>query len=417
MHRPSLLTLLAALLLAAPLASLAQQPLPIAPDLGLESTVFAADLPFPAGMAALPDGSILVGTSVSTGNGYYDSTGEILRLVDTDADGVADLPYQTVVTGLPGSITSLALAGDLLLVTSTAPGNEAISVLRMTPGLDGPYTLLGTIEFRFISALHTTYGLATRPHPDEPNAWDVVFAIGANGNDRGGSRLVRLSGLIEADLADSSVYLTTLRDDGETITFTQPIAVATGIRNTSAMAFHPATGDLWIAENGIDGLEDPFVSLSADELDVVPADAIGTEPIDFGFPSTYTRYDTGEVVGSTGAPPFVVFRPLDGSESEGIASLAVIPETGPPGLRGGLVAGFHGQFDLTGLENEENPVLWIDPSDGAMRTVVPNDAPTVGHIDTILATGDALYFADLCADGFLWQLDPCGVIYRVTAAP
>ena len=36
-----------------------------------------------------------------------------------------------------------------------------------------------------------------------------------------------------------------------------PVTVATGIRNTSTMVFDPATGDLWIGENGIDGFEDP----------------------------------------------------------------------------------------------------------------------------------------------------------------
>ena len=40
----------------------------------------------------------------------------------------------------------------------------------------------------------------------------------------------------------SSVYLATMHDDGESIVFDQPIAVASGIRNTSAMAFDPATG-------------------------------------------------------------------------------------------------------------------------------------------------------------------------------
>ena len=392
-----------------------KQSLPLEPDLGLQATTFATDLAFPAGMAVLPDGSLLVGTSVSTGNGYYDSTGEIVRLTDVDGDGVADRPYATVASGLPGSITALALAGNLLFVTSTAPGNETISALRLGEDFAGPYELAGTIEFRFINALHTTYGLLTRQHPDDPTAWDLVFNIGANGNDRGSTRLVKVSGLIEDKLADSSVYLATLHDDGESIVFGKPIAVATGIRNTSAMAFDPATGDLWIAENGIDGLVDPFVSFSADELDVVPAEAIGRETIDFGFPDTYTQYDTGEVVGSTGTEPFTVFLPIDGSESEGVSSLAFAPASFPEELRNGLFAGFHGQFDLVGIENEENPLLWIGIESGEHLTVVGNDVATVGHIDTLVSSDDALYVADLCADGSLSQIEPCGVIYRVTA--
>jgi glucose/arabinose dehydrogenase len=407
------LSIVCALLIVLP--ALAQEPLPLEPGLGLQATVFASDLAFPSGMAVLPDGSLLVGTSVSETNGYYSSVGEIVRLVDADGDGAADLPYQTVASGLPGSITALALADDVLFVTSTEPGNETISALRVTEDFSGTYAPLGTIDFRFINALHTTYGLATRPNPDDPVAWDLVFNIGANGNDRGSTRPVKLTGLIEDSLPDSAVYLATFYDEGDAIVFGKPIAVATGIRNTSAMAFDPATGDLWIGENGIDGLVDPFISFSADELDVAPAEAIGSETLDFGFPDTYTDYATGQVVGATGVAPFVVFLPLDGSESEGVSSLAFAPEAFPDDLQNGVFAGFHGQFDLTGIENEENPLLWVSTETGDMVTVVGNDAATVGHIDTLVASADALYVADLCADGFLWQTEPCGVVYRVTA--
>lgn len=407
------LVLIVLLLVVAPMAA-AQEPLPLEPDLGLQATTFASDLAFPAGMAVLPDGSLLVGTSVSTTDGYYASTGEIVRLVDADGDGVADRPYETVATGLPGSITALALAGDLLFVTSTDPGSPAITALRLTDDFSGPYAFAGAIWFHFQDALHTTYGLVTRPTPGDVDTWDLVFNIGASGNDTGGS-MVLLTGLIEDELPDSAVYLATVHDDGESVVFSKPIAVATGIRNTSAMAFDPTSGDLWIAENGIDGFEDPYVSFSADELNVVPAEAIGGETIDFGFPDTYTRYDTGETIGSTGVTPFAVFLPREGSESEGVSSLAFAPASFPAVLRSGLFAGFHGQFDLVGIENEENPLLWVSAESGEMRTIVGNDAATVGHIDTLVSNDEALYAADFCADGYLWQTEPCGTIYRVTA--
>ena len=192
----AVVALLSALLFS-PTFILAQDTLPLEPELGLQATTFASGLDFPVGMAVLPDGSLLVGTSVSTTDGYYASTGEIVRLVDVDADGLADQPYETVATGLPGSITALALAGDLLFVTSTSPGNEAITALRLTPDFSGSYEVAGAIDFRFINALHTTYGLATRQNPDDPTTWDLVFNIGANGNDRGSTRLVKLTGLIE----------------------------------------------------------------------------------------------------------------------------------------------------------------------------------------------------------------------------
>lgn len=404
---------LASFVLASTFA-LAQETLPLEPDMGLQATTFATGLAFPAGMAVLPDGSVLVGTSVSTGGGYYDSTGEIVRLVDADGDGVADAPHETVATGLPGSVTALALAGDLLFVTSIDPAGPAITAVRVSEDFSGPYTEAGSIDFRFQNALHQTYGLATRPTPGDTGTWDLVFNIGASGNDTGGS-MVSLTGLIEDTLPDSAVYLATVHDDGESIVFSKPIAVATGVRNTSALAFHPGTGDLWIGENGIDGFEDPYVSFSADELDVVPAKDIGTLTLDFGFPDTYTRYDTGEVVGSTGTAPFAVFLPFDGSESEGISALAFAPASFPADLQNGVFAGFHGQWDLVGVENEENPLLWVSTETGEMRTVVGNDAATVGHVDSLVSTDDALFAADFCASGSLSQTEPCGAIYRVTA--
>lgn len=414
MHRLIPVLLIAGLLLS-PIAATAQEALPIVPELGLESTRFATGLDFPVGMAALPDGSVLVATSPPSSSGYYDSTGEILRLTDINGDGLADEPYQVVATDLPGSLTALALTGDLLWVTSTDPFQPSITALRRTENFAGPYEPVGSIDFAFQNALHTTYGLAARPTPGDPATWQLFFNIGAHGNDIGGSS-VELSGLIEETLPDSAVYMATIHDDGNAPVLSRPIAIATGIRNTSAMAFDPASGDLWIAENGIDGLIDPFVALSADELDIVPADAIGGETIDFGFPSTYTRYDTGEIVGTAGTAPFTVFLPLDGSNNEGVASLAFAPVSFPDELRGGLFAGFHGQFDLTGVANDENPLLWIDSATGEQRTIVSNDAQGVGHLDTLLSTPDALYVADMCADGSLGQVEPCGAIYRITVA-
>lgn len=412
MKRFGSLLVMALVLVLGPLVG-AQGALPLEPGLGLQATTLATGLAFPAGMAVLPDGSVLVGTSVSTTGGFYDSTGEIVRLVDAGGDGVADEPYERVATDLPGSVTALAVAGELLFVTAIDPAGPAITALRMTADFAGTYEVVGSIGFHFENVLHQTYGLAARPTPGGDGTWDLLFNIGASGNETGGS-MVPLTGLIEDSLPDSAVYLVTVHDDGESLVLTRPIAMATGIRNTSTMVFDPETGDLWIGENGIDGFEDPYVSFSADELNVVPAAAIGGETIDFGFPDTYTRSDTGEVVGSTGEAPFAVFLPFEGSENEGISSLAFAPESFPVELRNGLFAGFHGQWDLTGIENEENPLLWVNAETGEFRTVVGNDAPSVGHLDSLASSADALYVADFCADGFLWQTDPCGVVYRVT---
>jgi glucose/arabinose dehydrogenase len=202
----------------------------------------------------------------------------------------------------------------------------------------------------------------------------------------------------------------TITVDSDSLRFAEPIQVASGLRNGTTMAFAPKTGDLWIGENGIDGLENPIVSFSADELDVIPAKKIGSEVVDFGFPDSYVDYATGEVVGPDTAA--ATFRPIEGSESEGIAGIAFVPASFPDALAGGILAGFHGQFDETGIQNEENPVLWVNPATGESFDLISNDSPGVGHLDSMTATDDAIYLADFC-DASMTSSQTCGVIYRL----
>ena len=78
---------------------------------------------------SLADGSLLVGISRPRGTSYFNSVGELLRLVDEDGDGVADGPGTILFDGLPGSMTSVRQAGSLFFVTSVQSSSE-ISVLR-----------------------------------------------------------------------------------------------------------------------------------------------------------------------------------------------------------------------------------------------------------------------------------------------
>lgn len=376
--------------------------------------VFASGLNFPMGIIQLPDGSFLVATSDPSGGSYFQSTGALLRLTDHDGDGRADSDGVVLAGDIPGPLVALQRAGNLIVVTSARAGGEAIYVYRRGDAWRAPLTKVAEIDFAFSGAEHQSYSLAVRPSTRQPGSYDLFFNIGAHGNDTSGVNVIA-SGALSATLEDASIYMTTVTGDGENVTFTPAVEIARGLRNASALVFARGSGDLIIGENGIDTPDNPIVSLSADELDVIPAARIGGDVEDFGFPSTYVDYATGVTVGSDGLPPAVAFLPIDGSEDEGIASLAQMPANFPPNLRDGYVAGFHGQFNAAGDDNEENPLVWVDLASGDRFQLIANDNPGVGHLDSLLATDDALFVVDLCTTGSLEQAAPCGVIYRVTA--
>jgi glucose/arabinose dehydrogenase len=379
-------------------------------------TVFAADLDFPMGMVRLPDGSLLVGTSVPVGGGLFASTGELRRLVDADGDGIADDAGTILAADLAGTVVAVARGGDLVFVTSAEGGRERIAILRREGAWADPLTLVGSINFRFSHFDHQSYGLAVRPVAGEERRYELFFNVGASGNDTAG-RTVNVTGLVSATIEDASLYRVMVEDTGGEPVVSAPELIATGLRNASAFTFEPGTGDLLIAENGIDTPDDRIVSLGADELDRIPAAAIGDEPEDFGFPESYVDYHTGEVVGDRGSPPAIAFRPIAGSENEGAASITVAPAAFPDGLNAGVFVGFHGQWDDSGHANEENPLLYADTETGETFAFVANDDPLVGHLDSLLATEASLFAADLCGGpaGSLAGADPCGVIYEIHA--
>ena len=68
--------------------------------------------------------------------------------------------------------------------------------------------------------------------------------------------------------------MVTVTPASDKLQFGDPIQLASGLRNGTTFAFAPGTGNLWIGENGIDGLVNPIEAFSADKLDVVPADKL-----------------------------------------------------------------------------------------------------------------------------------------------
>src|SRR6266496_4021556 len=107
-----ILSTLASNLLATPPFQLASDPR-IDPS-QFRVTTFASGLPYTTAMQRLSDGSMLVAVNDPTGGKYYASTGKLLRLTDTNNDGVADDAGTYLNTGLAGAIVQMRQAGDLL---------------------------------------------------------------------------------------------------------------------------------------------------------------------------------------------------------------------------------------------------------------------------------------------------------------
>lgn len=415
MHRfPVRLTIVAIVLILAGSPANAQfSGLPLQEGVPFDATVFAEGVNFPVGMVVLPDGSLLVGSSNPTGGSYFSSTGELLRFLAVDGNALSGGAGDVVMTGLAGMVTAVAVERDLVFVTSVESGLERIQVLRASPDWSGPYELLGEIAFDFRGFGHQSYGLATRPSPGLANGIELYFNVGASGNDTSG-KSVPVSGLLQTALPDASLYRTTVTErDGELL-LTEPEQIATGLRNAMAFGFHSQTGDLWITDNGIDGFEDVWVSYSADELNVIPVAQIGGEVEDFGFPSSYTLYASGEEIGNRGIQPVVAFLPIGGAENEGISSMVFTPPPVTAVLGDGVLVGFHGQYDMWGEQNEENALLFVNVETFDVATMVAPGLPGVGHLDSMAANDESIFVADMCVGDSLAHATPCGVIYRLS---
>jgi glucose/arabinose dehydrogenase len=398
-------------------------------------TTFAVGLPFVTAIQPLDDGSILVAANDPGANGrFLTATGKLLRLVDEDADGVADRidpigilrevapggPF--VFADLPGAIVQMRRLDDLLVMTVARRERSTLVFLRAGETPIAPWTVLGSVDLRYPEEhLHDTYALAVRDGPD-PESVEVYFNVGSRFNAQGDTTPVPVSGLIEGSLQPESIHRITVTDDGTNLTVSEVTLIAIGLRNAAGLAFHPSSGDLYLQDNGIDREDDPDDQLSADELNVIPADRLGRDVLDFGFPDEYVAYRSVPGTAATGASqgraigPIVAFRPIEGSEAEGAAELTFAPPLFPDGLDDGIFVGFHGRYTSGGLANEENPLLYVDLHERAAFELVPNDAPSVGHLDNVLATEDSLYIADLNPRGALSSPDAGGVIYQIRAA-
>jgi len=380
-------------------------------------TTFASGLDFPLGMARLSDGSLLVG--VSQGANFFNSTGELVRFADTNQDGVADAPGAVLYSNLPGSQSALRAAGNLVFVTGQA---KPITVLRAGSSPSDPLTFVGRIGINYpVSWFHPNSALGIRTTPGQTNSYDLLFQLGSDSNFAVTTRTVNLtndsipgaSGTLPGD----SVFMLTITDHGTNVTATNLTHLASGLRNPAGFAFHPASGDLYFQDNGIDGLADPNEPLSADELNFIARTNFGGLTEYFGFPSNYTAYRTGTMVGGAGIQPLIAFQPIPdpftGHESEGANDIVFAPPAFPDGLNTGVFLGFHGRFNSGGINNEENPVVYATPATGAYFHFIQGQQAGIGHLDGLLATRDSLFVADLVSTGNTGTGAGAGVIYQI----
>ena len=382
-------------------------------------TTFADGLNYPVGMVELDDGSILV--AVSNGDAFFGSTtGQFIRLVDADDDGVAE-DRLVILDGVPGGgLSGLRRAGDMLVATGQGRGKPIMIYRLGTESSDAP-TELGRLFIDYNQDwLHPHSALEIRRAPGQENTYELFFHLGSKVNFASTTATLTMTSTIglEGPLAGDAIHRVTFVDDGESINGTELLQIATGVRSAAGYAFHPATGDLYFEDNGIDGLQQAIEAHSADEINVIPFDQIGGEIDYFGFPDNYTAYRTGEFVGAQGIPSLLAFTPLpepqDGAESEGPNDIAFAPPGFPPGLNKGLFVGFHGQFSRGGTSNEENPLVYADLETGEYFHFIGVDESGVGHLDGLLATQNKLFAADISpGGGFNASASNSGVIYQI----
>ncbi len=214
------------------------------------------------GLALSPDGTLFVARP---------ATGTVWALRDVDGDGFPNAPYR-IVSGLPhptaltyhAGALYVAAEGGLFRVELDAHG-LARRTTRLVDALTAPSGLWpDSVRVGPDGRIYVGTGASCADCPPEATTTGAVLSFATNGTDRR--------------------------------------TVATGLRHPRALAFHPRTGDLWIADARGPGA--PY-----DALFRVPAADLSTHTVpDFGYPACV---DTGASGCEDVPPPAFTFP--DGS--------------------------------------------------------------------------------------------------------
>ncbi len=388
-------------------------------------SVFAQGLNYPIGMALLPDGSLLLAENKSQ-SFFQKNNSRLVRIVDENADGVSD-SIETILDDLAvGKASDLQIADNFVVVTGQG---DSILIYRLDES-SGSFTLteIGNITIQYPENwLHQHSTLAFRHAITSEDRYEIFTNFGSEFNiapTQGTPTFDMSFGPSGSAQGDSIVRFSFEVANGEIVSASgvQDI-IAIGLRNAAGMTFHPESGDLYFQDNGIDGLQNSREAHSADEINFLPLDQIGGSSIEFfGFPDNYEEYYTGVFVGGDGERPLISFQPIIDSgvemQSEGPNDIAFAPSSFPEGLDKGLFTGFHGHFNLGGVANEENPVVFANLTDGTYFHIISNQEDGVGHIDGLAASDSSLFMADISPTGVLGEAGSnTGIIYRLKVKP
>lgn len=370
-------------------------------------TTFANGLPFVTGVVRAKDNSILA--LVSPGYGAM----EVRRFLDANSDGVADGTGTVLYSNAVGGLGTQIRQTDNLIYVGRV-GDGAITALRPGASAGDPLSFAGELNFQFASGhWHPMMGMAFRPTPGIPGSVDMVFNVGSQYNNQTSVDPVRISGLglAPTDLQGDSLWMLSINETGPAPVASNLRRVASGIRNVYGMTFHPVTGDLYFADNGIDEASPSQNSqpVQADELNRIAAADLGVTVPFFGYPNCYPAYGTNVLVetvpgSSCGGvtQSLINFQPVNGQRSEGPTEIAFAPSAFPAAYAGGLFAGFAGGSGPGGVNNQ-NALVFANASFSQLLHFIESGTPGVERVLGVYSTQDSLFMSNF-ANGQIYQI-------------
>ncbi len=402
----------------------------------VSGTVLDTGLDFSYGLSVGPGGSLLFGQTTTTnpaglvyGTGPQ-ATGSAWQLPGL-GNGAFGAPTQ-VAGSFAGMVTSVKSLSDGVMVVDSGAGAAGGTGTRTMSFVSPGGATIGSIAFTYPSAIAPSWEHSNGMSLVVPGAGatsTIYFIVGSAADQAQTTATVSVSGmgLNNVSLNGDSVYSMTVQStSANSVQITSaPQQIATGLRNPFALSVN-AAGDLLIGDNGIDGLHSPN-ELGADTLKLIPASQIGKSVVDFGFPNSYVNFATGQYVNGdpTATPPLVAFTPKADSNGvlqngEGISALAYLTpsEFSFVGNQGGVIATFHGNFDLGGTANYENAVFYYDFASGMLVPILDDQTPGVGHLDGVAVIGNNLFLEDMSTNGQVNEIGGLGqgAIYEFNLA-